>query len=68
LASILDRLGINNNECIGIGDSEFDIPMLKLCGYKIAFNPKNEELIRIADEIIFSDTFYELYEKFRKIL
>jgi phosphoserine phosphatase len=68
LANILYKLGINNKECIGIGDSDFDIPMLKICGYKIAFNPKNETLIKIADEVIYSDTFYELYEKIRKIL
>jgi len=68
LANILYKLGINNKECMGIGDSDFDIPMLKICGYKIAFNPKNEILIKIADEVIYSDTFYELYEKIRKIL
>jgi HAD superfamily PSPase-like hydrolase len=68
LSRFLKEFNIKSSQCIGIGDSEFDIPMLKYCGYKIAFNPKKIELIRISDEVIFSDTFYDLFERFKKLL
>jgi len=67
LKRILENFKIKSKECIGIGDSEFDIPMLKVCGYKIAFNPKSEELIKIANEVIYSETFYEIYKRIKEL-
>jgi len=68
LRSFLEEFNIREENCLGIGDSEFDIPMLEICGYKIAFNPKKIELIEIADEIIFSDNFHELNDRIKKLV
>ncbi len=68
LQGFLKDFGISESSCIAIGDSQFDIPMLKVCGYKIAFNPKQIELIEIADEVIFSESFHELMAKVKKLL
>lgn len=52
---------IEGGECAAIGDFTNDIPMFEFAGFSIAFNPKDENLVKIADEVI--------YEKdLRKIL
>lgn len=68
LLNFLKKLGIDNKECLGLGDSEFDIPMLKVCGYRITFKPKNLKLIQISNEAIFSDTLHEVYMRIRKLV
>lgn len=68
LRKILRSSGISGEECLGIGDSDFDIPMLEVCGYRIAFNPRNIKLLEIADEIIFSETFHEVFKRVRRII
>ncbi len=68
LIKILKELGIKKEECLGIGDSDLDIPMLKVCGYKMVFNPQNIKLLEIADEVIFSETFYEVFKRVKSLL
>lgn len=68
LKRILKELNIKSEECIAIGDSDFDIPMLETCGYRIAFNPKSIEVMKIANECIISETFDELLFRMKKLL
>jgi phosphoserine phosphatase len=53
---ILDKLsielGISLNEFVAVGDSVYDISMLKKAGLSIAFNSKSEELKKIAKVIV----------------
>lgn len=68
LRKILNKLNLKPENCIGIGDSEFDVPMLKLCGYSIAFNPKDKRLQKICNEVIFSEDLLVVLERIKNIL
>ncbi len=54
---ILRKLAELNNvklrECAAVGDYFNDIPMFKLAGFTIAFDPKDDKITRFADEIIY---------------
>jgi len=54
-------------EVIGVGDSAGDIPLLKACGYSIAFNSSSKELSKISDYNCKSKDFKEVYEKIRNL-
>jgi phosphoserine phosphatase len=61
LQGIAKRNNIKLEECAAIGDYSNDIPMFRVAGFRIAFNPKDDEIKRFADKVI--------YEKdLRKIL
>ncbi len=61
LQEIAEINDIDLKECAAIGDYSNDIPMFKVAGFTIAFDPKDKKIIRFADEVI--------YEKdLRKIL
>lgn len=47
-------LNTSPKEMIGIGDGHNDIPLLQICGYKVAMGNAHQELKDIADEIILS--------------
>lgn len=64
---ILDNFGVKPSEMIAIGDSEGDIPMIKLAGYSIAFNSSSEELSKIVDYECQSLDFNEVYKKIKEI-
>jgi phosphoserine phosphatase len=61
--AILKRFGVKPHEMIAVGDSEGDIPMIKLAGYSIAFNSSSERLSKIVDYNCKSDDFMEVYER-----
>jgi len=65
--SILKRFGLRAPEMIAVGDSEGDIPMVKLAGYSIAFNSSSGELSRLVDHDCGTDDFMEVYEKIREV-
>jgi len=46
------KLNIPLSQFVVIGDSKYDIPMLKIVGLAIAFNPKDDEIKRAADIVI----------------
>ena len=49
LKGLLKRYKIKPHEMIAVGDSEGDIPMIKLAGYSIAFNSSSEKLSALVD-------------------
>ncbi|HEX54991.1 MAG: phosphoserine phosphatase SerB [Candidatus Altiarchaeales archaeon] len=53
LRKIAEMNGISTTNCAVIGDYLNDIPMFRVAGFRIAFNPKDEEIKRYADEIIY---------------
>jgi len=59
---ILKTFKVKPAEMIAVGDSEGDIPMIKLAGYSIAFNSSSEELSSIVDHNCTSDDFMEVCE------
>lgn len=61
LQDLAKDYGITTEECAAVGDYSNDIPMFQAAGFSIAFNPKDKEIIKFADETV--------YEKdLRKIL
>ncbi len=64
---ILEKFSIKPEETIAVGDSEGDIPMIKLAGYSIAFNSSCEELSSVVDYECISTDFMELYDKIKEI-
>jgi phosphoserine phosphatase len=61
--SILRRFGVKPGEMIAVGDSEGDIPMIKLAGYSIAFNSSSRILSDMVDYNCRSDDFMEVCDK-----
>jgi phosphoserine phosphatase len=61
--AILGRFGVKPAEMIAVGDSEGDIPMIRLAGYSIAFNSSSELLSDIVDYNCKSDDFMEVCDK-----
>ncbi|MFH1787832.1 MAG: HAD family phosphatase [Candidatus Altiarchaeota archaeon] len=52
LTEIAEQEGITTQECACIGDHINDIPMFKIAGLSIAFNPKDDELEKNAHHTI----------------
>ncbi len=49
---ISKKMNIPPKRIIAVGDTKYDIPMLKESGLKIAFDPKDDEIKKIADIVI----------------
>jgi len=49
---VAKRENLRLDECVFIGDHRNDIPVMKECGLSIAFDPKDDELRKIADVVI----------------
>ncbi len=53
LQDLAQNYGVGLDACAAVGDYKNDIPMFKVAGFSIAFNPKSDELMKFADEIIY---------------
>jgi phosphoserine phosphatase len=67
LRTILKRFKLRPHEMIAVGDSEGDIPMIKLAGYSIAFNSSSRKLSEIVDYNCRSDDFMEVCNKILEV-
>lgn len=61
LEKLVDELGIRMDECVGVGDSKYDINLLKHAGLGVAVG-RDEALARVADVVI------EDFEHFEQLL
>ena len=52
LIDLAKRTRVPLSNFIAIGDSKYDISMLKIAGFAIAFNPKDEEIKKVADVVV----------------
>lgn len=68
LEEVCEEIGVETCACIAVGDSEVDAPMLERAGYGIAFDPKDEEVVEAADEVVRSSDLRDLWEVFKRIL
>lgn len=50
--ALAQELHLTLDECVAVGNSCFDIPMLETCGLGIAFNPEDTCVIENADVVI----------------
>lgn len=60
LKEIAKSFKIPLSRCAAIGDSRNDIPMFKIAGFSIAFNPTNEDVAKNALEVIESQDALDL--------
>ncbi|HPS20586.1 MAG TPA: HAD family phosphatase [Candidatus Omnitrophota bacterium] len=67
LKKILTAMKIKPRETVVVGDSEGDIPMIRLAGYAIAFNSTSEELSAIVNYSCRTKDFNEIYLKIKEI-
>lgn len=52
LIKLIEYAGVNANQCVALGDSEFDVPMFKCVGLSIAFNSSDDSTKKAADKIV----------------
>jgi phosphoserine phosphatase len=52
LSEIAEKEGITAKQCAAVGDYLNDIPMFKVAGLSIAYNPKDESVARSADVVV----------------
>lgn len=64
LEKVAYRCGYETRQCAAIGDYLNDIPMFNVAGFSIAFNPKNEEVCKAADEVIYEKDLRKLLKYF----
>lgn len=64
LEGIAGLYGISAGECAAIGDFTNDIPMFRVAGFSIAFNPKNNDILEFADEVIYEKDLRRILEFF----
>ncbi|MDD3089165.1 MAG: HAD family phosphatase [Candidatus Omnitrophica bacterium] len=67
VAGMLKEIGIKPSETIAVGDSDGDIPMMRLAGYSIAFNPSSEKVMMAADHVCRTDDFLEVSRKILEV-
>lgn len=52
LVNLSKKIGVPLSKLAAIGDSKYDISMLELADFSIAFNPKDEEIKKVVDVVI----------------
>jgi phosphoserine phosphatase len=67
LRAILKRFNLKPHEMIAVGDSEGDIPMIKLAGYSAAFNSSSDALSSMVDYNCRSDDFMKVCDKILEV-
>ena len=67
LKKILRRFAIDPGEMIAVGDSEGDIPMVRLAGYSIAFNSSSDKLSKMVDHVCRTSDFMEVCDKILEV-
>ena len=62
LIGLSKKFNIPLDQFVVVGDSRYDIPMLKVAGLAIAFNPKDKEIQKVADIIIEDDDISKILQ------
>jgi HAD superfamily phosphoserine phosphatase-like hydrolase len=52
LRAVAVREGVPLSRCAFVGDSGNDVWVARAAGYTVAFNPKSEELVQVADSVV----------------
>jgi len=62
VSELSKQLNIPLAKFVAIGDSKYDIPMLKIVGLSIAFHPKDNDIRDIADVVIENSAITKLLD------
>ncbi len=66
ISAVLDHLGLDAADAIGIGDSWNDVEMFQVCGVGIAMGNADDDLKAIADEVTTSVRDHGVATAFRR--
>jgi phosphoserine phosphatase len=64
---LLNKYSIKNNRTLAVGDSKSDLCIIQKAKIGVAFRPKDEDIVNVADIVAQSD-FYELIGKLKTFL
>lgn len=67
LEMVAKENGVALDECAVIGDFINDLPMFEIAGFRIAFNPKSDEIVEMADEVIYEKDLTKILPFFEVI-
>ncbi len=67
LKAVAKDNGVALDECAVVGDFINDIPMFEIAGFRIAFNPKSDEVVEMADEVIYEKDLTKILPFFEVI-
>ena len=65
--AILKRLHITPHQTIAVGDSDGDLPMIKLAGYSIAFNSTSDKLSKLVNYNCRTQDFMEVHNNIMRV-
>jgi HAD superfamily PSPase-like hydrolase len=65
---ILDRFSFSRCEIAGVGNSCFDIPLLRSVGFGIAFHPDDNCVIREADDVVYKKDLKQVFVRLKPYL
>jgi phosphoserine phosphatase len=68
LRDVAKALRIPLTRCVAIGDSRNDIPMFRLAGHSIAFNPTDEAVAASASTVVRGENALDLLPALRRFL
>ncbi|NOZ95408.1 MAG: HAD hydrolase family protein [Acidobacteria bacterium] len=66
LKGYLEELGLDPANCLAVGDGANDIPVFRMCGYAMAFNPARE-LEAHADAVVTGEDLGVLVSEFDRL-
>jgi len=66
LEMVAEENDVSLDECAVVGDFTNDIPMFKIAGFRIAFNPKDEKIIEMADEVVYEKDLTKILPFFER--
>jgi len=49
LMKMVSEQGLEPDEVLGVGDTHFDIPLLRACGYRVAFKPRRKDKDKLEE-------------------
>ncbi|MHA1859609.1 MAG: HAD-IB family phosphatase [Candidatus Asgardarchaeia archaeon] len=64
LREIMDKVGLNEENCAAVGDGETDLSLFKNVGLSIAINPKDEKLEKFVDVVLKTNDLRDLMDLF----
>ena len=67
MRELAKEYSVGKKKTLAVGDSKSDLCMIENAAIGVAFRPKDPEIIKVADIIVYTD-FFELIEKLKPFL
>ena len=67
IRELVKKFNIDLQKSVAIGDNFNDIDMFEMVGKSIAINPKNDQLLNVASDVIHTDNFSEAVDQLLRL-